>query len=134
MIRNERKSSPKVEEVKSLVSACEELTKLYEVLHVAVINRLGRPVARSFKGGINRLLNDEKLAMVYMQLYLDYSMRKELDPILGQIDYITSRRKSLTMISVPSKNYLILITAERNCDEKKIIKQAEKLFDITSYN
>jgi hypothetical protein len=128
MVIQKRKPSPKVEEVESFVSACEEITKLDDVRHVAVINRLGRPVARSFKGGINRLLNDEKLAMVYMQLYLDYSMRKELDSILGQIDYITSRRKNLTMISIPVKEYLVLITAERKCDEDIIIKQVEKLF------
>ncbi len=128
MIRSKRNPSPKVGEIETFVTACEELTKLDDVCHVAVINRLGRPVARSFKGGINRLLDDEKLAMVYMQLYLDYSMRKELDPILGQIDYITSRRKNLTMISVPIKEYLVLITAERKCDETLIIKQVEKLF------
>ena len=115
-------------------NACEDLIKETQVRHVAVINKLGKKVAGSFKKGVKPLLDNEKLTMTYMQLYLDFSMRKEVDDILGPIDYIVSRRKNLTMISLPTKNFLILITAERDSDDKKIIKKAEELFDILPYN
>ncbi len=101
-----------------------------KVRHVAVINHLGRLIAGQFKPGVVRFLDDEKIKMVYMQLMLDYRMRQELDEILGPIDYITSRRKNITIISVPTKNYLVLISADRDCSSSKIIKYAEKLFDI----
>jgi hypothetical protein len=56
-------------------------------------------------------------------------MRKELDDVLGEIDYIASRRKKQLIISVPIKENLVLITAEPDADDKKIIKKAEMLFD-----
>ena len=69
-----------------------------------------------------------------MQLQLDFQMRKELDEILGPIDYISSRRKKLLMISVPVQDYLVIITAKPDADDKKIIKKAEELFDDISFN
>lgn len=104
-----------------------------EVRHVGVINRLGHLVAGGIKKGIASLLDDEKVRMVYMQLQLDFQMRKELDDILGPIDYISSRRKNLLLISVPEQDYLIIISANPDADDKKIIKKAEELFDDLSF-
>ena len=121
------------EKIKSLEISCQKLTEIDEVRHVGVINRLGHLVAGGIKKGIAPLLDDEKVRMVYMQLQLDFQMRKELDDILGPIDYISSRRKNLLMISVPEQDYLIIISANPDADDKKIIKKAEELFDDLSF-
>jgi hypothetical protein len=121
------------EKIKSFESSCKELSKIDGIRHVGVINRLGHLVAGDTKKGVNLLLDREKIGMVYMQLQLDFQMRKELDEILGPIDYIASRRKNLLVISVPVKNYLIIITAEPDTDDKKIIKKAEKIFEDISF-
>ena len=71
----------------------------------------------------------EKIHMVYMQMQLDFNMRQELDSILGPIDYIASRRTKQLIISVPIGENLVLITAEPDADDKKIIRKAEELFD-----
>lgn len=118
------------EEVKTLEDACTKLLETDKVRHVAVINKLGKRVTGSFKQGIERYLDEDKVRMVYMQLMLDLRMRQELDDILGPVDYIISRRKKLTIVSVPTENYLIVISAERDADSNKIVKDAEKLFDI----
>ncbi len=117
------------EKLKTLQDSCSELAKLDNVRHVGVINSLGRLVAGDTKEGVDLLLDNEKINTVYMQLQLDFQMRKELDEILGPIDYIASRRKNLLVITVPVDNLLILITADPNADDKKIIKKAEELFD-----
>ena len=119
-----------VKDVKNFATACEKLVKDPQVRHAAVINKLGRNIASSIKAGITPLIDDEKLRTVYMQLYLDFSMRKELDEKLGPIHYIVSRRKNVTMINIPTNDYLILVVAEPNSDDKKIIKKAEEVFDI----
>ncbi|AFS81378.1 hypothetical protein NKOR_07585 [Candidatus Nitrosopumilus koreensis AR1] len=119
-----------VEKISSLDNACAKLVQMDEIRHVAVINKLGRPVASKFKSGIPRLLDDEKIKMVYMQMMLDLRMRQELDEILGPIDYITSRRKNVMIISVPTTNHLVLISADKDTSSSKIIKRAEDLFDI----
>lgn len=118
------------QEISSLEKACECLIELDKVRHVAVINKLGRLIAGKFKFGVPRLLDEEKIKMVYMQMMLDLKMRQELDEILGPIDYITSRRKNIMIICVPAVEHLIVISADRNASSSKIIKRAEELFDI----
>jgi hypothetical protein len=121
------------EKIKSLETSCKELSKLDNVRHVGVINRLGHLVAGNTKKGVVPLLDSKKIGMVYMQLQLDFQMRKELDEILGPIDYISSKRKNLLIISVPVRDYLVIITAKPDADEKKIIKKAEELFEDISF-
>ena len=122
------------EKIKSLEASCQKLAEMEQVRHVGVINRLGHLVAGGIKKGVKSLLDDDKIRMVYMQLQLDFQMRKELDDILGPIDYISSRRKNLLVITVPVHDYLVLISAIPDADDKKIIKRAEELFDDLSFN
>ncbi|MDH3617225.1 MAG: hypothetical protein OEM89_00710 [Nitrosopumilus sp.] len=117
-------------EIESLEKASMELLEMDNIRHVAVINKLGRIVAGRFKPGINRYLDDEKVRMVYMQMMLDLRMRQELDETLGPIDYIISKRKKITIISVPTEHYLVMVSAERGIDSDKVVKRAEELFDI----
>lgn len=124
---------PTAEEIESLDNACAKLLEMDKIRHVAVINKLGKSIASKSKTGIDIFLNEEKVKMVYMQLMLDLKMRQELDEILGPIDYITSRRKTVTIISVPTENYLIVISAERDVISADIIKKAEELFDIIDF-
>ena len=119
----------KVEDIKRLDKACKTLSNEDKVRHVGVINELGRLVAGGFRKGISPLLSDEKIRMVYMQMQLDFNMRQELDEVLGPIDYIASRRQKQLIISVPFGENLVLIAAEPDADDKKIIKKAEELFD-----
>lgn len=118
-----------VSDVQRLDAACSELSNDDKVRHVGVISELGRLVAGGFKKGVTPLLSDDKVRMVYMQMQLDFNMRQELDNILGPIDYITSRRTKQLIISVPIGENLVLITAEPDADDKKIIKRAEEIFD-----
>jgi len=117
------------EEIQKLGVACELLVNEKQVRHVGVINELGRLVAGGFRQGAEPLLEDEKIAMTYMQMQLDFKMRQELDDVLGKIDYIASRRTKQLIISVPINENLVLIIAEPNADDKEIIKKAEELFD-----
>lgn len=121
------------EKIVELDASSKELSKLNEIRHVGVINKLGHMIAGDTKKGIVPLLDQEKIRMVYMQLQLDFQMRKELDEILGPIDYISSRRKNLLVISVPVKDYLVIITAKPDADDKIIIKKVEELFDDISF-
>ncbi|MDH3192217.1 MAG: hypothetical protein OEM18_05980 [Nitrosopumilus sp.] len=118
-----------VEEIKKLDNACTRLLEEENIRHVGVINELGHLIAGGFKKGVDPLLTDEKVRMIYMQMQLDFNMRQEFDDILGPIDYIASRRTKQLIISVPIGENLVLITAEPNSDDKKIIKKAEELFD-----
>lgn len=117
------------EEIKKLDSACNQLLKEEEIIHVGVINPMGRLIAGGYKQGSKSKLSEDKTRMVYMQMQLDFNMRQELDEVLGPIDYIVSRRAKQLVISVPIGENLVLIETEPHSDDKKIIKKAEELFD-----
>ena len=117
------------EDIKKLDEACSLLSKEEQIRHVGVINALGHLVAGGFRKGITPLVAEDKIAMTYMQLMLDFKMRQELDEFLGSIDYIASRRTNQLIITVPIGENIVLVTAEPNADDKKIIKRAEELFD-----
>jgi len=119
--------SPK--QIQDLDTACQKLATEDKVRHVGVINPMGHLVAGGFRKGVNPLLDDEKVRMTYMQMQLDFKMRQDLDGVLGPIDYIASRRTKQLIISVPIGENLVLIAAEPNADDKRIIKSAEDLFD-----
>ena len=117
------------EKVAELEDACLKLLEYEEIRFVGVINHLGNMIAGGFKKGIEPLLNQQNIKMVFMQMNLDFNMRQEYDEILGDIDYITSRRKKQLIINVPLGENFVLITSEPQADDKKIIKMAENLFD-----
>ena len=117
------------QQIQNLDAACQKLAEEDKVRHVGVINQLGHLVAGGFRKGITPMLEDEKVRMTYMQMQLDFKMRQELDDVLGPIDYIASRRTKQLVISVPIGDNLVLITAEPDTDDKRIIKRAEELFD-----
>ena len=116
-------------DIKKFDEACQKLLEENKIRHVGVINQLGNLVAGGFKKGLPSLLSDDKVRMVYMQMQLDFQMRQDLDDVLGPIDYIASRRKNQLIITVPIGKSLVLIAAEPDSDDKKIIKRAEELFD-----
>lgn len=120
---------PTPDNIRKFDESCAKLSEESNVRHVGVINSLGRLIAGGFKKGSVPLLENEKIAMTYMQMQLDFKMRQELDDVLGPIDYIASRRTKQLIISVPIGNNLVVIFAEPNADDKEIIKKAEKLFD-----
>jgi len=57
-------------------------------------------------------------------------MRKDFDEKLGPIDYIVSQRKKIVLISIPTRNYLVLISAEREVDVHEIIREVNRAFTM----
>lgn len=117
------------EKINELENACQLLLEEPNVRFVGIVNHLGHLVAGGLKKGVTALLNDQSLEMLFMEMHLDFNMRKDFDEILGPIDYIASRRKNQLIINIPIGENLVLITAEPDSDDRKIIKKAEQLFD-----
>lgn len=112
----------------SLENSCKEVLTIPELRFVGVLNKMGRKIAGGFKEGISSYLEDKDNQMMYVQLTLEYLMRKDFDEQLGPIDYIASRRGKVTMISIPTKDYLILISAQRDVNVEEVIKQVNTAF------
>jgi hypothetical protein len=117
-------------EIQSLEESCQKVLQLPKIRFVGVINKMGNRIAGGFKKGITSYLQDKESRMMYVQLTLEYLMRKDFDKGLGKIDYIASRRGKVTMISIPSGEYLVLISAERDVNVEEIIKQVNAAFTM----
>ncbi len=115
-------------EIENLKQSCQEVLELPKIRFVGVLNKMGNKIAGGFKGGVTSLLPEKENRRMYVQLMLEYLMRKEFDEGLGPIDYIVSRRSNVTMISIPIKEYLILISVERDANAQEIIRQVNSAF------
>ncbi|WP_420544597.1 DUF6659 family protein [Nitrosopumilus sp.] len=93
-----------------------------------VINRYGRLIAGGFRKGVEPFIDDSKSKMVYMQMCLEWSMRKEFDDTLGPIKWIASRRENVVMVSIPISEHLLLISTEPVSQVGSISKRARETF------
>jgi hypothetical protein len=110
-------------------------TKCNEILHedekirfVGVINSLGNLVAGGFKEGITPLVDDKMTKMLYMQMVLEISMRRDFDDTLGCVNYIAANRNNALMITIPFNQHLILVSAESTASVEKIVTRILTVF------
>jgi len=115
-------------EMQSLEESCQKILGLPKIRFVGVLNKMGNRIAGGFKKGIVSYLPDKESRTMYVELALEYLMRTDFDKGLGPIDYIASRRGKVTMISIPTKEYLVLISAERDVNVEDIIRAVNAAF------
>lgn len=116
--------------IQALEDSCNKVLQLPKIRFVGVLDNMGNKIAGGFKKEIVSYLPDKDNRQMYVQLVLEYLMRKDFDDALGSIDYITSRRGKITMISVPTREYLVLITAERDANIEEIIHKVNTSFTM----
>ena len=116
------------EEIESLEQACRKVLDLPKVRFVGVLDKMGKKIAGDFKENVTSLLPDIENQRMYVQLTLEYMMRKDFDEQLGSIDYIVSRRNHVTMISIPTNDYLVLISTERDTNAQDIVREVNSAF------
>ena len=57
-------------------------------------------------------------------------MKREFDDALGTVNYITTYRDNVALITIPmSQNYLLLMSVERNAEIEQIVKNTASLFE-----
>ena len=108
---------------------CTELLQDKQIRFVGIINKLGNLVAGGFDHKTEPYETEEKSKMLYMQMTLEVSMRKDFDETLGEIDYIASKRKNVLMISIPLNEELMLISAEPQSITEEVVAKAIKVFE-----
>jgi hypothetical protein len=92
-----------------------------EIRFVGVISNMGRLIVGDYKKGIVPIAEIDHYKMC-MEHALELFMKKDLDDILGPLDYIVSKRKNIVIVTVPVNNHLVLISAEPNTKIEPIIE------------
>lgn len=109
-------------------SASQQILKLPDIRFVGVINSMGRLVEGDYKEGIVPIAEIEQYK-ICMEHVLELLMKKDLDDTLGALDYIVSRRKNLTIVTIPIDGKVVLISAEPKAKIEPIIDEIIKLIN-----
>lgn len=102
-------------------STSKHILSLPKIRFIGVINNMGRLILGNYKKGIVPIAEIDQYKMC-MEHALELFMKKDLDSTLGPLDYIISKRKNITIITIPVNNYLVLISAEAKTKIEPIIE------------
>jgi hypothetical protein len=108
---------------------CRSLLDENGVRFTGVINNMGRQVAGGYRDTITPLVDEEE-HKISLEHALEIFLTKDLDESLGSIDSIITRRKKVTMITIPMDKSSFLISAERDSNVEEIVEKASKLFNV----
>jgi hypothetical protein len=121
--------SQQPDENKIFDQKCRSLLDENGVRFTGVINNMGRQVAGGYKDTITPLVDEEE-HKISLEHTLEIFLTKDLDESLGSIDSIITRRKKVTMITIPMDKFSLLISAERDSNAEEIVEKASKLFNV----
>ena len=121
--------SQQPDENKVFDQKCRSLLDENGIRFTGVINNMGRQVAGGYNDTITPLVDEEE-HKISLEHTLEIFLTKDLDESLGSIDSIITRRKKVTMITVPMDKFSLLISAERDSNAEEIVEKASKLFNV----
>jgi len=121
--------SQQPDENKVFDQKCRSLLDENGVRFTGVINNMGRQVAGGYKDTITPLVDEEE-HKISLEHALEIFLTKDLDESLGSIDSIITRRKKVTMITIPMDKFSLLISAERDSNAEEIVEKASRLFNV----
>lgn len=130
LTKNKSKLHMSQDKIKSLDESCKKVLELPMVRFVGVLDKMGNRIAGGFKEGLTSYLLNSESRRMYIQLTLEFLLRKDFDKELGTIDYIASRRGKVTMISIPTRENLVLISAQRDVNIEEIINKVNNAFTM----
>jgi hypothetical protein len=109
---------------------CHRLCNEPKIRFCGVVNSFGRLVTGGFREGIRPLDNEDQRQMMYIQSTLELSMKEEFDDTLGNVNFITTYRDNIALITIPmQQNYLLLMSVERNAEIEQIVKNTINIFE-----
>ena len=109
---------------------CHRLCNEPKIRFCGVVNSFGRLVTGGFREGIRPLDNEDQRQMMYIQSTLELSMKEEFDDTLGNVNFITTYRDNIALITIPmQQNYLLLMSVERNAEIEQIVKNTISIFE-----
>lgn len=90
---------------------------------VTVINKLGRSIEKVTRDSSLKHPPQPKDEMFFMHCVLEISLGKDYDSEYGAINYHVSERKNLTMITIPMRDYVLLVTAKKDTSPISLAKK-----------
>lgn len=123
------------EETTILEKMSKKLLQDKGIRFAGVLNDKGKIVGGGFGPSVTPF-DEARLQMLFMEIALDISMRREFDDTLGKIESLISKREKVNMITIPFEKLFLLVSADKTQDlnnlEKKMIEAINELKSIKS--
>ena len=98
-----------------LESVCDSILRLNKSIQsVAIINNKGRAMEKISRPQFAKQFPDHLNELFCMSCVLQVSMGRDFDENYGPINYHMSERTSLTILTFPVKENVILVTTNKN--------------------
>ena len=110
------------ENIPNWESTSKHILGFPEIRFVGVVNNMGNLVAGDYRKGIVPIAEIEHYK-ICMEHALELFVKKDLDDVLGPLDYMVSKRKKIKIVTIPMNNYIVLISAESNTKIESIIDE-----------
>lgn len=114
-------SPEKIEKLQGLFDKL--LNENKKIRFIALINKMGKNLVEKKQKRVKLLISKKKSQAMYMQLMLDITMRKDMNPNMGKLKYIIAYREKTEIITIPVKKYLVFISVTPNGVAKNIAKK-----------
>ena len=116
------------QQISKYQNGCEKILQIPGIRFAALINNKGRIISGGLSGKITPYEKDEeKRNVLFMEIALDLTMRKEFTNTLGSIHAIVSYRDKVSIITIPHYENSILLSAEPELDPQRIISIVREL-------
>jgi len=125
-------STSNISQIQIFQNICDKVCAEPKIRFCGIINGMGRLVSGGFRDGIKPLDNEEERKMWYMQSALEMSMKKEFGNNLGDIDHVVTYRGNVTLINIPIRDHVVLLSTERNANVIQIVEYTKELFDFNN--
>ena len=94
---------------------------------------MGNLVAGDYRKGIVPIAEIEHYK-ICMEHALELFMKKDLDDVLGPLDYMMSKRKKIKIVTIPMNNYIVLISTEFHTKIEPIIDEIIKFLNSMQHD
>jgi hypothetical protein len=119
-----------LESLESLEPLCDSILRLNKnIQSVAVISNRGRVIEKISKPKFTEQFSNYLSELFCMSCVLQVSMGRDFDGNYGPINYHISERRSLTMITFPLDENVVLVTTNKNVSP---VSLASKTVDLIS--
>ena len=103
-------------------SARKYILSFPDIKFIGVVNNMGNLVVGDYKKGIVPIADVDHYK-ICMEHAMDMSMKKDLDDILGPLEYAVSKRRNVKIIVIPVRDYLVLVSAEPHTKIEPMIEE-----------
>lgn len=107
---------------------CQQIMDLDpKIRFVGVITQMGKLIAGGARPGIKLLVSQDRHEMLFMEVALRIRMRHEFDLTLGPVNFTVSHRDSVVVMSIPYRDKILYLSAERDID---LCGTPQKIIDL----